>query len=266
MIIFVFTECDLMKVWSSFIRKVYCIYALLWFVIFTLIAFPLVIVFSLFGKITGGNLICSLCKIWSDCWYFLLGIRHQRVFESAYDPGKTYVFISNHISYLDIPCIFKSIRKQSFRVLAKADLRKIPVFGYIYSRGAVMVDRSSTTQRAQSVRQLRKILGHHISVFIFPEGTFNETDDPLKFFYDGAFRISIQTQTPIKPMLFLTNYQLMNYHSIFSLRPGRSRVIFLDEISPEGYTLTGLTLFKEKVYREMDLNLREYQASWIKSR
>ena len=254
-----------MKGWLSFIRKAYCIYAFLWFIIFTLIAFPMVIIFSLFGKITGGNLISGLVKIWADIMYFLLGIRHQNIFESGYDPGKTYVFISNHNSYLDIPCIFKAIRKQPFRVLAKADLKKIPVFGYIYSRGAVMVDRGSTINRAQSVRQLKKILGRHVSVMIFPEGTFNETEDPLRSFYDGAFRIAVQTQTPIKPMLFLDNYTLLNYHSIFSLRPGISRVIFLDEISPEGYTLTGLNLFKEKVYREMDLKLREYQASWIKS-
>ncbi|HEY4155879.1 MAG TPA: lysophospholipid acyltransferase family protein [Puia sp.] len=254
-----------MKVGTSFIRIIYSIYALLWFVLFTLIAFPLVIVFSFFGRIAGGNAICNLSKVWSDAWYFLLGIRHQNIFESGYDPGRTYVFVSNHISYLDIPCIFKAIRKQTFRVLAKADLKKVPVFGYIYSRGAVMVDRSSTSNRAQSVRELKKLLAHHVSVFIFPEGTFNETGDPLKSFYDGAFRISIQTQTPIKPMLFLDNYSLMNYHSIFSLKPGRSRVIFLEEISPEGYTLNGIHLFKEKVYGIMDRKLRDYQASWINS-
>ncbi|MDP4250769.1 MAG: lysophospholipid acyltransferase family protein [Bacteroidota bacterium] len=252
-----------MKVWFGITRAVYFVYAVLWFVIFTLAAFPLVIVFSLFGKITGGNLICRLVWVWADCWYFLIGIRHQNLFESHCDPAKTYVFVSNHISYLDIPCIFKSIRKQPFRVLAKADLKKIPVFGYIYSRGAVMVDRSSTTQRAQSVRELKKILGHRISVFIFPEGTFNETGDPLKSFYDGAFRISIQTQTPIKPVLFLDNYSLMNYRSVFSLKPGKSRVIFLEEISPEGFTLTGLNLFKEHVYRLMDQRLRDHQAAWI---
>ena len=250
---------------SGHIRKIYFFYALIWFVFFTLIAFPFVIVSSLFGRIAGGNFICSLAKIWADIWYFLLGIRHQNIFESDYDPGKTYVFVSNHTSYLDIPCIFKAIRKQQFRVLAKADLKKIPVFGYIYNRGAVMVDRGNTTQRAQSVRALKKLLGHHVSVFIFPEGTFNETEEPLKSFYDGAFRISIQTQTPIKPMLFLDNYDLMNYRSIFSLKPGRSRVIFLDEISPEPYTLKELNVFKGKVYQEMDRKLRDYKASWIKS-
>jgi 1-acyl-sn-glycerol-3-phosphate acyltransferase len=255
-----------MKAGLSFIRIIYSIYAFIWFAAFTLVAFPFVIIFSLFGKISGGNGICKLCRIWADCWYFLLGIRHENIFESGYDPTRTYVFISNHISYLDIPCIFKAIRKQTFRVLAKADLKKVPVFGYIYSRGAVMVDRGSTRNRAQSVRELKKLLKHHVSVFIFPEGTFNETGHPLKSFYDGAFRISIQTGTPLKPLLFLDNFSLMNYRSILSLKPGKSRVIFLDEISPEGYTLTGINLFKEKVFGEMDRKLREYRAAWINSR
>jgi 1-acyl-sn-glycerol-3-phosphate acyltransferase len=207
-----------------------------------------------------------MCRLWADCWYFLLGIRHENIFESPYNPSGTYVFVSNHISYLDIPCIFKAIRKQAFRVLGKADLKKVPVFGYIYSRGAVMVDRSSTSARAHSVRELKKLLTHHISVFIFPEGTFNETGNALKSFYDGAFRISIQTGTAIRPLLFLDNYDLMNYRSVLSLKPGKSRVIFLDEISPEGFTLTDINVFKDKVYREMDRKLREYNAAWIGSR
>jgi 1-acyl-sn-glycerol-3-phosphate acyltransferase len=255
-----------MKAGPSFFRIVYSIYASVWFVIFTLIAFLFVIIFSLFGKIRGGNAICSMCRLWADCWYFLLGIRHENIFESPYDPSGTYVFVSNHISYLDIPCIFKAIRKQAFRVLGKADLRKVPIFGFIYSRGAVMVDRSSTSARARSVRELKKLLAHHISVFIFPEGTFNETGNALKSFYDGAFRISIQTGTAIRPLLFLDNYDLMNYRSVLSLKPGKSRVIFLDEISPEGFTLMDINIFKEKVYREMDRKLREYRAAWISSR
>ncbi|MDP4213867.1 MAG: 1-acyl-sn-glycerol-3-phosphate acyltransferase, partial [Bacteroidota bacterium] len=63
--------------------------------------------------------------------------------------------------------------------------------------------------------------------------------------------------------LFLDNYSLMNYRSVFSLKPGKSRVIFLEEISPEGFTLTGLNLFKEHVYRLMDQRLRDHQAAWI---
>src|SRR5258706_12453416 len=66
----------LMKGLSS---KIYTIYALFWFAFFTLLAFPLVIIFSFFGKRRGGNLICSMAKVWADIWYFLLGIRHENI-------------------------------------------------------------------------------------------------------------------------------------------------------------------------------------------
>jgi 1-acyl-sn-glycerol-3-phosphate acyltransferase len=42
---------------------------------------------------------------------------------------------------------------------------------------------------------------------MFPEGTFNETNAPLKDFYDGAFRIAIETKTAVKPVLFLDAYE-----------------------------------------------------------
>lgn len=248
---------------TRFFSKVYTIYALFWFAFFTLLAFPFVIIFSFFGKRTGGNMICTMAKIWADCWYFLLGIRHENIFESPYDPARNYIFLFNHISYMDIPSLFKAIRKQPFRILGKEEIKKIPVFGFIYSRGAVMVDRGSTHRRAKSVRTLKSLLKHHISIGIFPEGTFNESGKPLKSFYDGAFRIAIETQTPVKPVLFLDNYSLLNHHELLSLKYGKSRAVFLEEISPDGYSLHQIALFKHKVFEIMESKLREYQASWI---
>ncbi|HSZ34537.1 MAG TPA: lysophospholipid acyltransferase family protein [Puia sp.] len=243
--------------------KVYTLYALFWFAFFTLLAFPLVLIFSLFGKRRGGNMIWSMAKIWADCWYFLLGIHHENIFESAYNSSGNYIFLANHISYMDIPCIFKAIRKQPVRVLGKEEIKKIPVFGYIYSQGAVMVDRGNTERRAKSVRILKSLLKHHISIFIFPEGTFNETGNPLKAFYDGAFRIAIETQTPVKPVLFLDNYTIMNYKSLLGLKHAKSRAVFLEEISPEGYTLKQISLYKKKVFDHMEEKLRLYHAAWI---
>jgi 1-acyl-sn-glycerol-3-phosphate acyltransferase len=248
---------------GSLSNKFYTLYALFWFILFTLLAFPLVLIFSFFGKRRGGNMIWSMAKIWADCWYFLLGIRHENIFESAYNSSGNYIFLANHISYMDIPCIFKAIRKQPVRVLGKEEIKKIPVFGYIYSQGAVMVDRGNTERRAKSVRILKSLLKHHISIFIFPEGTFNETGKPLKAFYDGAFRISIETQTPIKPVLFLDNYTIMNYKSLLGLKRAKSRAVFLEEISPEGYTLKQISLYKKKVFDQMEEKLRSYHAAWI---
>jgi 1-acyl-sn-glycerol-3-phosphate acyltransferase len=63
---------------------------------------------------------------------------------------------------------------------------KVPVFGFIYRKATVMVQRGSTEARAKSVMQLTSVLRKNISIVIAPEGTFNLTHKPLKEFYDGG--------------------------------------------------------------------------------
>jgi 1-acyl-sn-glycerol-3-phosphate acyltransferase len=142
-------------------------------------------------------------------------------------------------------------------------MSKVPVFGFIYRKAVVMVDRRDAERRARSVRTLKSVLRRGISIFIFPEGTFNETKKPLKSFFDGAFRIAIETQTPIRPLLFLDGYTRMNHATIFSLNPGKSRTIFLDTIEVNGYNMTDVEKLKQQVYELMERKLIEYGASWI---
>jgi 1-acyl-sn-glycerol-3-phosphate acyltransferase len=246
------------------IQVLYTIIALVLFVAFMLLIFPLVVVASFFGKVKGGNYIYILCQFWADALLPILGIFHKNIFETTHDRNKQYVFVVNHISYMDIPVILKAIRKQHFRILGKSETSKIPVFGFIYKNATVMVERGSAENRAKSVRQLKRVIKKKISVVIFPEGTFNETHQPLKEFYDGAFRIAIETQTPIKPILFLDNYDRLNYKSIFSLTPGKSRAVYLDEINVDGLTMKDVSILKGKVYKLMEEKLIAYKASWIK--
>jgi 1-acyl-sn-glycerol-3-phosphate acyltransferase len=247
--------------WSPF-RILYCVYAVILFIALMLCAVPFVVVGSFFGRIKGGNFIYKVCSIWADIWYFLVGIYHRNVYEVPHDRSKHYIFVANHISYFDATLIVKSLR-QPVRALGKIEFGKVPVFGYIYRKAIVAVDRSSAANRANSVRTLKSVLKRNISIFIFPEGTFNETHKPLKEFYDGAFRIAIETQTPIKPLLFLNAYDRMHYRSMFTLTPGKSTTIFLDEIPAEGYTIKEIHLLKQKVYDVMEAKLIAYKAKWI---
>jgi 1-acyl-sn-glycerol-3-phosphate acyltransferase len=246
-----------------FVRILFTIYALLVFTGFLLLIFPLVIIASFFGKIRGGNFIYKLCIAWADVLLFAVGIRTKYIIEQATDPLKSYVFLFNHIAYIDIPVIMKATRGRQFRILGKAELAKVPIFGFLYRNAVVLVDRSSAANRAKSVRQLKSILAKGISIVLSPEGTFNTTHRPLKEFYDGAFRIAIETQTPIKPLLFLDVYDRMNYNSIFSLTPGISRIVYLAEVSVDGLTIKDVPMLKEKVYRQMEEALVRYKASWI---
>ena len=246
-------------------KVIFTIYGLILFIAFLLLIFPLVIIGSLFGKIDGGNFIYKLCRAWADFVLFGTAIHTHYIYEAKPDHHKQYVFVFNHIAYIDIPFIMKAIRKQHFRVLGKAELAKVPIFGFLYRNTVVLVDRADSSARAKSVRQLKSVLQKGISIVISPEGTFNMTHQPLKEFYDGAFRIAIETQTPIKPILFLDAYDRNNYKSIFSLTPGKARIVYLEEVPVEGLTLQDVKTLKEKVYQLMEEKLIAYKASWIQT-
>lgn len=223
-----------------------------------MIVFVLVLFYLLFGKIAAGNLVYKTCNIWGMIWYFLIGIKHKEIYEVPHDRKKQYIFVANHSSYMDIPSIVMCMH-QPIRVLGKYEMVRYPIFGFIYRVAVILVDRSDASHRAQSLRALKAAIGRGISIFIFPEGTFNETDMPLKDFYDGAFRTAVETQTPIKPILFVDNNERMNQKSIFSITPGMSRCVYLDEIKVDGYqTRQDIQLLKQKVHTIMDAGLRRY--------
>ena len=245
------------------LQVIYSVYAFLTFILLMFCVFPLALMASIWGKMKGGNFIYRVCRVWADIWMALIGIFHRNIFESAPDNSRQFIFVANHISYMDIPVILKTIRGRPFRVLGKSEMIKIPIFGLIYQYAAVLVDRGNPDARTKSVHHLKSILQKGISVFIFPEGTFNESGRPLKNFYDGAFRIAIETGTPIKPVLFLDTFDRLHYSSLFSLTPGRSRAVFLEPVSTTGMDLGDIADLKLKVYTMMEQKLMEYQASWV---
>jgi 1-acyl-sn-glycerol-3-phosphate acyltransferase len=252
-----------MKVLLRSLQWIYSVYAFITFVGVMLLIFPFAIIASFFGKIRGGNMVMRLCMIWADSWFLLIFIWYKKIYEAPHDKSKPYIFLSNHISYLDAAMIPKAYR-QPIRPLGKVEMSKVPVFGFIYRNAIVTVDRSSPANRAGSVRILKSLLSKGISVLVFPEGTFNMGTTPLKEFYDGAFRLAIETQTPLKPVLFLDAYRRMPYESLFSMSPGRNRIVYLDEIPVHTYTLNDIGILKEEVYAIMENKLIEYDAAWRK--
>jgi 1-acyl-sn-glycerol-3-phosphate acyltransferase len=239
-------------IWSF--RVLYTTWAILWFVAIMLLIFPFVLLASLWGRIRGGNFIYHILRVWSGAWFFLVGIRPRNIYQHRPDPEKQYIFVINHISYLDAAILPEAIR-QPVRPLGKIEMSRVPVFGYIYRMCVVMVDRSNSEHRARSIRNLKSVLKKGISIMIFPEGTFNETDHPLKDFYDGAFRIALETRTPIQPVLFLDAYERMHHRHFFSLNPGPCRVLFLPLVPVEGLTLAQVKELKETVFRQMEAGL-----------
>ncbi len=244
-------------------RFIFSIYGILVFVFFMLLLFPFFMIAFFREPVKGGNMIYFLARLWADLFFFFTGIRYINIKEGSYDPEREYIFVSNHISYMDIPMMMKVFRKQHFRILGKSTMNKIPIFGAIYKNGTVSVDRSDSEGRANSVKRLIEFINEKISVFICPEGTFNMTHKPLKEFFNGAFKIAIETQKPIKPVLFLDTYDRLNYKSIFSLNPGKCRAVYLPETITEGLRMEDMDWLKEKIYLQMEEALVRYEATWI---
>jgi 1-acyl-sn-glycerol-3-phosphate acyltransferase len=249
-----------MKFFRTLLGIIFSIYAFTIFIIIMLVALPFVIAASFFGKVKGGNIIYSICRFWADIVLFCWGIFHQNIYEAPKAKDHAVVFVFNHISYMDIPIILKTFRRQPIRILGKAEMKKVPIFGYIYGKAVVAVDRSSDEGRMRSMTEMKKVIKKNISIVIAPEGTFNMTHRPLKEFYNGAFKIAVEMNVPVQPVLFLDAYDRLDYESIFSMTPGRSRAVFLPEIPP-GNNVAAL---KEQVFDAMEHGLIRYGADWIK--
>ncbi|MEJ0106330.1 MAG: 1-acyl-sn-glycerol-3-phosphate acyltransferase [Bacteroidota bacterium] len=130
------------------VHWLYWLYAVVLFVALMFLIFPFVIIASFFGRIRGGNMIFRLCMFWADIWFPLVFIRIKKIYEAPHDKSKPYIFVSNHISWLDAAIIVKAYR-QDIRPLGQVEMSKVPVFGFIYKNAIVSVDRSNAEHRGK---------------------------------------------------------------------------------------------------------------------
>jgi 1-acyl-sn-glycerol-3-phosphate acyltransferase len=248
---------------KRFIQILYSLYAfILFFGVVVAVLFPCLILCLPLGRIKGGNIMFDLYRFFGRLWYVLLGIRHTNHYESTPDPNGQYIFIANHISYLDAVDIILTL-KHDFRAIGKHELLKVPIFGFLYRFCVVTVNRSSAEDRARSLADLRKMLAKGISIMVFPEGTFNMADGPLATFYDGAFKLAVETGKSIQPILLLDTFDRLHYRHVFTLTPGRSRAVYLKPIHPSDHPDADHKALKEIAIKRMSDKLIEYRASWI---
>ncbi|MFZ5973533.1 MAG: lysophospholipid acyltransferase family protein [Bacteroidota bacterium] len=220
-----------------------------------LLFLPGIILPGFFGP-RAGVVTFFFMKLWSWVFSKLNRIPYETLNRHHIEGGKAYIYVSNHTSFLDLPGIAMTIRGQ-FRPLAKKELLKLPVFGWITRVTCVVVDRSSNESRRKSMDHLKRILSLGISILIFPEGTQNRTKEKLQPFYDGAFRIAVETQSPVLPLVVVGANKLMPPGTI-PLRPGKIKVVVGKPIPTEGLALSDVSALKERVRNEMLAMLAEH--------
>ncbi|HEU5290978.1 MAG TPA: lysophospholipid acyltransferase family protein, partial [Cyclobacteriaceae bacterium] len=163
--------------------------------------------------------------------------------------GKSYIYVSNHTSFLDLPGL-RLLIPSEFRPIAKKELLKIPLFGLVVRGATVVVDRSNAQSRKKSIEKIREILGHGVPALIFAEGTQNRTKEILQPFKDGAFRIAVETQIPIVPLVVIGAGRLMPPGTI-EMRPGKIKIIVGEELDVTGKTIDQVAEIKQQVFNEM---------------
>lgn len=190
--------------------------------------------------------------LWLWSWIFskLTFIRYKFYGRENFRKDQTYIYVSNHTSFLDIPGLTMLLPGQ-FRPLAKKELLKIPVFGWIAQSAAIIVDRSSPESRKKSIDRLKAFLNAGISILIFAEGTQNRSKNALQPFKDGAFRIAVDTQHPVLPIVVLGAGPLMPPGTI-DLKPGLISIYVGKEISSDGLTPENVRELKQRTFEVME--------------
>ena len=239
-------------------RYLYVSYCIILFVVFFLVLFPFFLLFGFFGA-WGRKAVWQIIRGWSYVWFFLIGMPAKRIYLQKPDKRRNYIVVANHVSYIDTPLIFRTI-PFFVRPLAKKELAKIPLFGRLYKQVAVLVDRSDASSKSKSIHLLRRTLQSEGSIFIFPEGTFNETEDPLRPFYDGAFRLALRTGTNILPVIFPDTIKRWHYSSLWKWSPGINRAVFLPEVSVADFDVNDIQGLKKKVFDDMWQAMLTYKS------
>jgi 1-acyl-sn-glycerol-3-phosphate acyltransferase len=190
----------------------------------------------------------KISRWWIHLFLFLSGCRIRRFGAENFEKGQDYIVIVNHNSLIDIPISTPEIPGPN-RTIAKVSLSKIPLFGLIYKRGSVLVDRKDPDSRRDSYRQMKSVLASGMHMCIYPEGTRNKTNQALSTFHDGAFRLSVDTGAPIVPALLFNTRKVLPAHKTFFFWPGNMEMHFLPPVAPGGY---GHKDLKDKLHGIME--------------
>lgn len=195
-----------------------------------------------------------LSQFWMGLFLILSGCRFKVTGKDNYLQTTSAVVVCNHNSMLDIPVSFPFLPRAN-RTIAKKSFSYIPIFGWIYSLGTVLVDRKNERSRIESYDKMKQVLNNGLDMLIYPEGTRNRTSAPLKSFFDGAFKLAIDTQKPIIPVVLLNTKRILPATPSMYLRPGKIQMDILPPIFPENHTVQTL---KKEVYDIMANHYLKY--------
>ena len=174
-------------------------------------------------------------------------------------PDTSYVFLSTHQSYMDIPAMLGYLPAQ-IRIAAKKVLFHIPFLGWHLKRaGHIPIDRSSTQNAVASMREASRYLRDGVSAFVFPEGT-RSRDGALHQFKKGGFKLALQAGVPIIPVTIIGTRQILPCNSII-FRPGTIDMYVDEPIQTTDLSEDDLEVLMQRVWAIM---AKHYEEHYLK--
>jgi 1-acyl-sn-glycerol-3-phosphate acyltransferase len=184
-----------------------------------------------------GELSEKVLRSWCRLVLFVTGAKVVRLGEIKLDPHKSYVFVSNHTSNLDVPAIL-SVTPTPLRFIAKRELARIPFFGWAAKRmGHVFINRQDKQAATRAIRKrIERGFDTGVALFFFAEGTRSTTDEMLPF-KKGAAIAAIETGLEVVPIGVAGARHVLPPKGFALFRPGPVFVAFGEPIPVGSYDL-----------------------------
>ena len=228
--------------------RVWAFWGLVTFIItFIIIFIPSMMAYLFRDEKRGQAYFIGVSRIWMNVWLFLVGCPVKISGKQHFKKNENYVVVFNHNALLDVPLSAPYVPGAN-KTIAKSSFAKVPLFGAFYSRGSVLVNRKSEISRRRSYDNMMQVLKKGMHMCLYPEGTRNRTSEPLKPFYDGAFKLAVDAQKDIIPCILLGTKKAMPIDKPFLLLPVKLRMIFLPPVSSKNISAKEL---KEQVFSVM---------------
>ena len=245
-----------MRTLKNIFAGIWALWGLVTFVLTFLVIFLPSMASHLMKEMPHGQYyFIKVSKCWMNCWLFLIGCPVKVTGKENFEKGKAYVIVFNHNALLDVPLSAPYVPGAN-KTIAKASFARIPLFGWFYSKGSVLVDRKDERSRSKSFDLMKKVLASGMHMCIYPEGTRNRSTEPIKQFYDGAFRLAVAAKKDIIPCVITGTKKAMPIDKKFYLMPTRLKMHFMPPVSTTDIDVKEL---KEKVY----LQMKEYYVSHL---
>jgi 1-acyl-sn-glycerol-3-phosphate acyltransferase len=240
----------------KFLRKIHTAWGLFVFSVLFLIFFPLLLIPILFPN--QFRLVGILNRWWAKLMFIFSFLPFKIEYRQPLDVQKKYIFCPNHFSFLDIPTM--GLNPVNTIFVGKIEMGRIPLFGYMYRKLHITVDRRSLKSKFNTLLASASALDEGKSLIIFPEGGI-VTDDPPRMgrFKDGAFRTAIEKQIPIVPVTIPFNWLILPDTQPLLLNPGTIHLIFHEPIETTGKTLSDVESLKDTVFGIIETELKKHE-------